>query len=131
MAGHVDNENFVSSGLDILPTLCDYVGLAIPKTAMGKSLRSIAEKNQEHAWREYIVTENHTGRMLRTKDFKYCLYSKGERRESLVDLRTDPGEMNNLAAKNDYQMILRQHRRLLKRWMDETDDRPGLAFAIE
>ena len=53
--------NLISSGLDLLPTVCDYAGLAVPNGLLGKSLRPLAEsKNVDH-WRDFIVTENHTG----------------------------------------------------------------------
>jgi arylsulfatase A-like enzyme len=131
LAGHVDHEHFVSSGMDILPTLCDFAGIEIPESAMGRSLRTLAAGREDPAWREFVVTENHTGRMLRTRDFKYCLYSQGNPRESLVDLRNDPGELVNVATIPDYQLTLREHRRLLRGWMQESQDHPGLMFAIE
>ena len=82
--GLVDDEHLVSSGLDILPTLCDYAGVAVPKTLMGGSLRPIAERKHVGDWRQYVVSENHTGRMIRSERFKYCVYNEGTARESLV-----------------------------------------------
>lgn len=39
-------------------------------------------------------------RMIRTERYKYCVYSYGDRRESLVDLQDDPGEKENLTKPN-------------------------------
>ena len=91
IAGQVD-ANLISSGLDLLPTVCDYAGVEVPKGLLGKSLRPLAESKDSDAWRDYIVTENHTGRMLRSVEFKYCVYRDGDLRESLVNMRDDPGK---------------------------------------
>ncbi len=130
VAGLVDDQHLVSSGLDILPTLCDYAGIDIPKTAMGRSLRKIAEGTADPGWRSYIVTENQTGRMLRTARYKYCVYNAAEPRESLVDLIEDPGEMKNLALSPDRQDVLEEHRQLLRQWIEETHDRDAKTYAF-
>ena len=118
----VDREHLVSSGLDILPTLCDYAGVGVPDTLLGRSLRPIAEGKPIDNWRPFVVTENHTGRMIRSEDFKYCVYHEGKRRESLVNMKSDPGEMKNLAEAEQYKNVLNEHRRYFKRWIDESGD---------
>ncbi len=129
IAGQVDT-HLISSGLDLLPTVCDYAGLEVPKGVMGKSLRPLAEsKNVDH-WRDYLVTENHTGRMLRSVNFKYCVYREGELRESLVDMRDDPGEMNNLATAPEHADTLDEHRRYLEQWIKMSGDKDAESFAI-
>ena len=94
------------------------------------SLRPIAEGKLVEAWREFITTENHTGRMLRSEHYKYCLYRDGKLRESLVDLRHDPGEMKNLVADGAYKTTLDQHRLLLKQWIDSTGDTDARSFNV-
>ncbi|TWT81332.1 Arylsulfatase [Planctomycetes bacterium CA13] len=127
---HRVDTNLVSSGLDLLPTVCDYAGLEAPKGLLGKSLRPLAESDHVDHWRDYIVTENHTGRMIRTVDFKYCVYRDGGLRESLVDMRNDPGEMDNLATAPRHASTLRQHRRFLEQWIQASDDKDAETFAI-
>lgn len=122
--------NLVSSGLDILPTVCDYAGLELPPGLLGKSLRPLAESDHVDHWRDYLVTENHTGRMLRTIDFKYCVYREGELRESLVDMRDDPGEMINLAIAPEYASTLQEHRRYLMHWIKTSGDKDAESFAV-
>ncbi len=124
------DKRLVSSGLDILPTLCDYAGVAIPEHAQGKSLRSIAEGVQNEDWRKFIVTENETGRMLRSEQYKYCVYREGVLRESLVDLRGDPGEMKNLVTDAAYKTILDEHRKFLQQWINSSDDSDARTFAF-
>lgn len=123
-------ESLVSSGLDILPTLCDYAGVAVPQGLMGKSLRQIAETKTNSPLRDYVVTENHTGRMLRSQRWKYCVYRDGEFRESLIDLRDDPGEMKNLAALPESRNTLNRHRRLLQQWIELSGDTDAKSFVI-
>ena len=130
LPGKVNDQNLVSSGLDILPTLCDYAGVSVPKTLLGRSLRPIVEGRHIDDWRQFVVTENHTGRMLRSKRFKYCVYNDGDIRESLVDLKNDPGEMKNLASLPGYKDVLNQHRNYLQEWIEESDDRQARTFAI-
>ena len=128
--GTVD-EHLVSNGLDILPTLCDYAGIAVPTTLLGKSLRPVAEGKHTDKWRPYVVSENRTGRMIRSQRYKYCVYTEGAIRESLVDMRNDPGEMKNLALLPEYENALFQHRSYLHQWIEKSGDLQARTFAIE
>ncbi len=123
------DDHLVSSGLDILPTLCSYAGVAVPKSLLGKSLRPIAEGKPVETWREYVVTENHTGRMLRSRRFKYCVYRDGKLRESLIDMRNDAGEMKNLVNMKKYTTTLFKHRRYLQQWIALSGDTDAKSFA--
>lgn len=124
------DDHLVCNGLDILPTLCDYAGVAVPRTLLGRSLRPIAEGKGAGQWRPYVVSENNSGRMIRSDRFKYCVYPEGEIRESLVDMQTDPGEMKNLASLPEYQEVLNRHRRYLAQWIEESGDKEAKAFAV-
>lgn len=128
--GTVDRQHLVSNGLDILPTLCDYACVEVPDTLWGRSLRSFSEGKPVSDWRSFVVSENHTGRMVRSARFKYCVYTEGDIRESLVDMQEDPGEMKNLAALPEYEDPLIEHRRYLNRWMGESGDSAAKAFAV-
>ena len=130
-AGVVDDRSLVSNGLDVLPTLADYAGVSIPKYLLGRTLRPVAEGRGENARRPYVVAENNSGRMLRTDRYKYCLYTSGEIRESLVDLKTDPGEMKNLAGLPPFQSALNKHRKHLQEWIAESNDTEAAVFAIK
>ncbi|MDP6913901.1 MAG: sulfatase-like hydrolase/transferase [Verrucomicrobiota bacterium] len=129
--GQVDEKSLVSNGLDVLPTLCDYAGVEVPGYLLGRSLRSVAEKQGDNARRPYVVAENNTGRMIRSDHYKYCVYTSGKIRESLVDLRADPGEMKNLAGKAGFEKHLNRHREFLKQWIRESNDVTAKTFAVE
>jgi len=121
--GRVDDEHLVSVGLDLIPTLCDYAGIDPPPGLRGRSVRALAEGREVPAWRDDVVAESQAGRMLRTDRFKYVVYESGEHREQLMDLEDDPGEMVNLAEDPKYRDVLNDHRRRLRRWVEQTDDK--------
>ncbi len=129
--GVVDDKSLISNGLDVLPTLCDYAGVSVPNYLLGRSLRPLAENQEDNARRPYVVAENNTGRMIRSDHYKYCVYTSGKIRESLVDLRADPGEMKNLAGKAGFEKHLNRHREFLKQWIKESNDVTAKTFAIE
>lgn len=126
--GVVDNDHLVS-GLDILPTMLDYAGLDIPAACQGRSLKPVVE-GRSVDWRDFVVTELaidpndpvKQGRMLRTAKYKYNVYGYGARNEQFFDLEADPGEMNNLIDQSGVQPEVERHRKLLKQWMDDTND---------
>ena len=126
-ADHVN----LASGMDIMPTLCDYAGIKQPSNMRGVSLRPLLESGGI-APREYIVSEgnNNTGRMLRTREFKYIRYVD-DPVEQLFDMINDPGETKNLAADSAYASALAEHRRLLaghEAGLDVPSDIPNAEF---
>lgn len=129
-------DKMVNTGLDLLPTMLDFAGIEPPKKLSGRSLKPLAGGEPVTQWRDHVVIENHMdqaaavaglrpavqGRMVRTERYKYCVYSQGERRESLVDLQTDPGEMKDLARDPGYRQVRLEHRALLAKFAQEHDD---------
>ena len=120
----------VNTGVDLLPTLCDFAGIPIPDGLPGSSLKATANGLEARGAREFVVVSNEMvqgvevdgrnpqpqGRMVRSQRYKYCVYSLGQRRESLVDMQNDPGEMINLAEDRQYRNVLEEHRRYLRQW---------------
>ena len=64
--------------------------------------------------------------MVRSDRYKYCLYSEGQRRESLVDMEKDPGEMVNQTDNPDFKDVLNWHRAFLKEHAERHNDRVAL-----
>ena len=128
-AGTVSHE-LANNGEDLMPTICRIAGIETPYWCKGRSLVEAAEAangNKDNATpiHNVVVTETNffqtagtLGWMVRTKDYKYVLYDTGRYREQLYDMRTDRGEMRNLAVERKYTDVLRRHRRLLRQWMD-------------
>jgi arylsulfatase A-like enzyme len=129
-------DKLVNTGVDILPTILEAAGLAVPDKLPGRSLLPLALGGDASAWREYVVVENDMsqtgvvdgmkptmeGRMVRTDRYKYCVYTRGRQRESLVDLQADPGETTDLAADPTRRQVLREHRAILAQFGKEHND---------
>jgi arylsulfatase A-like enzyme len=122
-SGKVDKRHLVSTGLDILPTICDYAGAKIPAHLLGKSLRPLAEGKSGVEWRNYVVAENAWSRMIRSQKFKYIKDDSANNNETLIDMENDPGEMKNFALDTNYRKILEEHREYLKEWNTLEDDK--------
>ena len=130
-AGVVDEAHLVSNGLDLLPTFCDYAGIASPEGLFGKSFRAVAEGKPAPSWRDHLVVESQNGRMVRTARFKYNVYDSGKHREQLIDLQSDPGEMKNLAYDQEHKDVLNRHRELLAKWVERTNDRIADEYIVK
>ncbi len=132
-AGRVNSRHLVASCLDLIPTMCDYAGIAVLSALQGRSLRALAGGRMPKTWREELVAETEFctfnkssgihGRLLRSGSLKYIAYSEGRLREQLFDLRRDRGEMNNLVVSAAYQGQLEACRRKLEAWCENTGDR--------
>jgi len=83
---------------DIYPTLCGLTGLPIPDEVEGKSLAKVIHGKQakvrDHLFTAYMDDQ----RTIRDDRWKLFYRSK-EDRVALYDLKNDPHELNDLAAK--------------------------------
>ena len=124
----MDRTHLVNNGLDLIPTLCDYAGMDPPADLPGRTLRPLLEGPQPANWRKTLYAESQIGYMVTDGRYKYCAYDadKGPRRESLVDLEADPGEMNNLAGDSSKQSIVKRLRIVMAGW----HERNGIRFAM-
>ncbi len=119
----------LTSGMDILPTMCDYANIPIPKGVRGESLKPVIEKNASLK-KDFVITElgvdnnnkERKGRMLRTSQYKYILFSYGKNNEQLFDLVNDKGETKNLAKSAKMKSVLNEHSAKLNQWMKNTND---------
>lgn len=126
-----DNEHLVCSGIDILPTLCDFCNIPIPDTYEGRSLKGLI-KGEETDWREYVIVENSMARMVHFGDYKYMAstnekFSEQEKckncslkcyegqvvREQLSDLINDAGEKVNHIHEEGLQEYVVKGRNIL------------------
>lgn len=118
-----------SSGIDLMPTFCDYAGVEPPPGLHGQTLRAVLEGNSAPE-REFVVSEllpdlkrtELKGRMLRTARYKYVVFTHGARPEMLFDLAHDPGETKNLVRDPACREELQRHRTLLASWINQTGD---------
>ncbi len=121
--GKTDRTHLVS-GLDIFPTICDYLNIEPPPEMRGMSLKPILE-NEKTEGHEFIVSEvsSNTGRMVRTKEYKYIVY-KDDTAEQLFNMQQDADETKNLAKDPRYAGIIQEHREMLKEWEQKLDVAP-------
>lgn len=121
----------VSNALDIPATILDIAGVEKPESMRGTSLLPLVHGKSIKKY-DFVVSETMfargeielgaTGRMIRTKRYKYCIYDNGEKREQLFHMENDPGEMNNLVYDEKYKKELNKHRKLILTWAVETND---------
>lgn len=135
-------DQLVNTGIDILPTLLDFAGIAQPEKLPGRSLKLLALGRQPERWREYVIVENFMtqggpvdgtapqvkGRMVRSGSYKYCLYDHGKQREELFDMKKDRLETENLAFKSQYKDIVKQHRDFIKAFAEKYKDTTALTM---
>lgn len=138
------SDYFVQSGTDILPSLCDLAGISIPASYPGNSLKQFIQKDIAPAKREYVVVSDHMvqgvgvdgkdpkpeGRMLRNGQFKYWIYNEGEEKETLYDLKNDPGEMINLVNNPTFKSQLKKCRTQLMEWAIKNND-PYIKYLVK
>jgi len=129
-------DKLVNTGIDILPTMLNFAGIAIPKKLPGRSVRPIVMGKPPAEWRDHVVIQNHLsqtvvvdgiraiaqGRMVRTDQYKYCVYDHGKQRESLVDMKNDPLETKNIATDPGSKRIVQTHRNILLAFADKHKD---------
>jgi choline-sulfatase len=117
--GRVDATHLVS-GVDLLPTMCDFAGIEPPPNVVGASLRPLLEAGSEAGevpWRSFVgvETSGDKGRVLRSERYKYVKY-RDEPVEMLYDMEVDPQETRNLAEEAKFAEILAAHREMLNVW---------------
>jgi len=123
--GHDESLHPVS-GLDIVPTLCDYAGIRPPENMRGMSLRELLE-GAVLSWGRSVISEvtGNTGRMVRGPRYKYITYAENVV-EQLFDMHDDCGETRNLAGDSKYASTLADHRRQLREWERQLVIPPGV-----
>ena len=120
----------LAEGIDILPTILDYMGVPVPTHRVeGRSLLpGIRSEPGSQSWREAafseidyalykarqtlgVAPEKARAYMLRTDRWKYVWY-KGFRQQ-LFDLQNDPQELEDLGESAAHAGILSEHQGLL------------------
>jgi choline-sulfatase len=117
--GKRDAKSLVS-GLDVVPTLCDFAGVKPPDGVQGRSLRPLLEEKAVD-WRDFLTSEHHiVGRMVRTEQYKYVRYPD-DPVEQLFDMKADPWETKNLYEDAKMADVLADHRKMLDDFQGRLD----------
>jgi len=102
--------------IDLAPTILELAGVEVPKYMQGESMVKLFDQNNENDnWRDSFMFEYYVDdaypyagpNMLAIKTKKYKLIDAflEDDIDELYDLENDPGEMNNLIGKPEYQEI--------------------------
>lgn len=109
---------------DIMPTLLDAAGLAIPKTVDGLSLLPVMKEAQAN-WRQYIHGE-HCTCYSREQEMQYVtdglrkfIWLPRINKEQFFDLEVDPNELNDLINEPQRQEEIKTWRNYLIQELDQ------------
>jgi arylsulfatase A-like enzyme len=85
---------------DILPTLCDLAGVAVPETVDGRSILGLC-RGEADGWRtdlhgEHVLSPDRSNQWLTDGQEKYIWLTQSGR-ELLFDIESDPDEMHDLS----------------------------------
>jgi len=104
--GVIDDNHLISTGLDLLPTVCDYAGIEGVADTRGMSMRPLFERKNV-AWRETLGVESEIGRMVVSNNgLKYIKYDAAGIEEQLLDLNKDPYETTHFTNEQEYRVRL-------------------------
>lgn len=81
--------------MDIYPTVCDLLGVSIPETVQGESLRPVLDDPSATVREAVFSLDRKKGHAVRTADWAFFQYKKGG--EELYDMKSDPEQFTNLA----------------------------------
>jgi len=112
--GTVDNTHVISTGLDLVPTICDFAGVKQPEDIDGISIKPVVDGDDIDNWREFVPVEGTYGHAIVSARYKYIMHDEGEHKEQLVDFENDPYEMKNSAQMPENKDVLEQYRTYFK-----------------
>ncbi|MFP4355181.1 MAG: sulfatase-like hydrolase/transferase [Phycisphaerae bacterium] len=130
--------------LDLPPAILASAGLEAPVSFAGRDLQPLAEGKAED-WPEDVfaqISEDHIGRTLRTKRWKYEVWVPGSGGASrpgsqeytearLYDLQTDPHELNNRVCDPDLAAVRGQLAKRLVERMTQAGEAPAIIHPAE
>ena len=104
----------LTSQIDVTPTLLDAAGIPVPSTMQGRSAMPLLDRKTE-GWPQEVyvqISESHTGRALRTREWTYAVVATERRRTAaasaeryeeyqMYNLADDPHQLLNLAGRRD------------------------------
>lgn len=105
--------------LDIYPTLIELCGLTPRDDLEGLSLTPQLRDAAAPRERPAITSHNQGNHGIRSENWRYIRYADGT--EELYDMRRDPNEWENLAAKPEHAAVIADHRR----WLPKIDLPPA------
>jgi N-sulfoglucosamine sulfohydrolase len=126
--GQVRNE--LISTIDILPTILDACGVAIPDSLDGRSLLPLLHGETSVEWRSYLFGEMNFHQPANYKPMRTVRDNNFHLIHNLIrnpeweffDLKNDPNEFINLAGDTSYSKLLDEYKKELYKWRVDTHD---------
>lgn len=127
--GRVDSSRLLLN-IDVAPTLLELAGVPVPNWMHGRSCLLLLEE-RETPWRDAFLYEfyeypaEHCARKhrgIRTSDWKLIHFWEQPEEWELYDLRTDPDETHNLAARREQSGRIRELKARLAELRREVGD---------
>jgi iduronate 2-sulfatase len=103
---------------DLMPTLCELVGLPVPEGVEGKSLLPLLRDDPTLKLRDATLSFSNNHHALRSERWAYMRYADGS--EELYDMEADPGQHRNLVPLEVETEALTQMRLSLQKRLSET-----------
>lgn len=113
---------------DLFPTICDMVGIEIPKTVEAKSFLPVLNKKSEAVHEYMFGALSYLKRSVTTKEFKLVRHYRHEQKPEgtneylFYDLKNDPLEIVNQIDNRMYSDEILKLKRVLKNWQEEKKD---------
>ncbi len=107
--------------LDVLPTLCDMLGVPPPPGVEGQSLRPLWERRATRVRDSVFLPFLDIQRAVRDERWKLIVYPKIGHMQ-LFDLKADPGECRNLIDRPEHAATVQRLVALMKRWQASVGD---------
>ena len=106
--------------LDLYPTLCSILGVKTPEGLEGTDYSEVVYGKKEKV-RNTLFTAYREIRAVRNEQYKLIRYPMIDHTQ-LFDLKNDPNEINNLIYNDDYNIIVEELTKEMKRWQQQTGD---------
>jgi arylsulfatase A-like enzyme len=112
--------------IDLTPTLLDFAGIPAPSQMQGRSLTPVIKCNKEAGLNYAFSEASDSTRSIRSAEWK--LIQRRDKIE-LYNLKNDPGEKNNLAAKKE--LIAKELTKILADWRNKNVSLRGPRESVE
>ncbi len=103
----VDSYNFVQTGIDLIPTLCDFANITVPRGMPGVSAKPLATGDKNNLSRQHIFCEGPNWyQVIYQCRYKFTIFEAPGNPVMLYDLVSDPLELNDLKNNAEKAPIL-------------------------